>query len=259
MNDVLLLARAGPIAILTLNRPDKRNALTAAMWRALPEQLADLAGDPEVLSLIVTGAGAHFAGGADIGEFPEVYATADSARAYSDAVQVAGAALAAFPKPTLAQIRGACVGGGCGLALACDLRFADDTARLGITPGKLGLAYTLADTKRLVDAVGPAAAKDILFSGRLVDAREAYRLRLVDRVVAPDALDATVREYLNGLAAVSQFSIRAMKATISAIQAGQTSPGEADMARYLDGFRGEDFQEGYSAFLAKRPPRFTFR
>jgi enoyl-CoA hydratase/carnithine racemase len=239
MIDVLLLARAGPIAILTLNRPDKRNALTAAMWRALPEQLADLAGDPEVLSLIVTGAGAHFAGGA--------------------AVQVAGAALAAFPKPTLAQIRGACVGGGCGLALACDLRFADDTARLGITPGKLGLAYTLADTKRLVDAVGPAAAKDILFSGRLVDAREAYRLRLVDRVVAPDALDATVREYLNGLAAVSQFSIRAMKATISAIQAGQTSPGEADMARYLDGFRGEDFQEGYSAFLAKRPPRFTFR
>ncbi len=259
MNDVLPVARAGPIATLTLNRPDKRNALTAAMWRALPDVLADLAGDPGVLSLIVTGAGVHFAGGADIGEFPEVYATAESARAYSDAVQAAGAALAAFPKPTLAQIRGACVGGGCGLALACDLRFADDTARLGVTPGRLGLAYTLADTKRLVDAVGPAAAKDILFSGRLVAADEAYRLRLVDRVVAPDALEATVRDYLTGLAAVSQFSIRAMKATIGAIQAGQTVADETDTAHYLEGFRGEDFQEGYAAFLAKRAPRFTFR
>lgn len=259
MTDALLVSQTGPIATLTLNRPDKRNALTLAMWLALPDLLARLAADRDVLSLIVTGAGEHFAGGADIAEFPTVYATAQSAAAYTDAVQAAGSALAAFPKPTLARIRGACVGGGCGLALACDLRFADDTARLGITPGKLGLAYTLADTKRLVDAVGPAAAKDILFSGRLLDAGEAYRLRLVDRVAAPDALEALASDYLQSLAGVSQFSIRAMKGTIGAIQAGKDRASPDDMADYLAGFQGEDFQEGYAAFLAKRPARFTFR
>lgn len=249
----------GGLGRLTLDRPDKRNALTQAMWEAIPALLAQAEADRELLVLIVTGAGGHFAAGADIAEFPTVYATPETSRVYSDAVQAAGRALAAFPKPTLALVRGACVGGGAGLALACDLRFADETARIGITPGKLGLAYTLADTRRLVDAVGPARAKDILFSGRLVEAEEARRIGLVDFLEPAGGLEDAVRAYAQGLEAVSHFSLRAMKATINAIAAGQTQETAQSYETYLQGFQGEDFKEGYAAFLTKRPARFTFR
>jgi enoyl-CoA hydratase/carnithine racemase len=253
------LTREGALGRLTLDRPDKRNAITQAMWEAIPRLLAEAEADRALLVLIVSGARDHFAAGADIAEFPVVYATPESARVYSDAVQAAGRALAAFSKPTIAEIRGACVGGGAGLALACDLRFADPTTRMGITPGKLGLAYTLADTKRLVDAVGPARAKDILFSGRLVEGQEALRIGMVDFLEPADGLTETVRAYAQGLEHVSQFSIRAMKATINAIVAGQSSETQASYGAYLEGFQGDDFKEGYAAFLGKRPARFTAR
>jgi len=259
MTAPLLLTRSGPIGTLTLNRPDKRNALTKAMWQALPTVLAEAEADRELLVLIVRGQGDHFAAGADIAEFPETYATLESSREYSDAVQAAGRALAAFPKPTIAAVRGACVGGGCGLALACDLRFASAEARLGITPGKLGLAYSLGDTKRLVDAVGPSRAKDILFSGRLVEANEALAIGLVDRVFAIDAFEAELQAYAEGLTRVSQYSARTMKATINAIVGGQDAETPASYEAYLECFQSDDFKEGYAAFLAKRSPTFRFR
>ncbi len=259
MTDPIILSHERPIARLIFNRPDKKNALTKAMWAAIPELLAKAADDPEVLALIVRGEGGCFAAGADIAEFPQVYSTPETSRHYSDLVQAAGRALAAFPKPTVAVIRGACVGGGCGLALACDLRFAEQGARIGITPGKLGLAYTLADTRRLVDAVGPSRAKDMLFSGRLVEADEALRIGLVDRVAPPDALASMTLTYLKGLLGNSQYSIRAMKATINAIAGGQTEESAESYETYLQGFESADFQEGYQAFMAKRPPVFPFR
>lgn len=259
MSEPILLTREGPIARLIFNRPDKKNALTKAMWAAIPELLAQAAADPEVLVLLVRGEGGCFAAGADIAEFPQVYSTPETSRHYSDLVQAAGRALAAFPKPTIAVIRGACVGGGCGLALACDLRFAEQGARLGITPGKLGLAYTLADTRRLVDAVGPSRAKDMLFSGRLVEADEALRIGLVDRVAPPDALASLTLTYVKGLLENSHSSIRAMKQTINAIADGQTAESAESYASYLQGFESEDFQEGYQAFIAKRPPVFPYR
>lgn len=259
MSAPILLTREGPIARLIFNRPDKKNALTKAMWAAIPKLLAQAAEDPDVLALIVRGEGGCFAAGADIAEFPQVYSTPETSRHYSDLVQAAGRALAAFPKPSIAVIRGACVGGGCGLALACDLRFAETGAKIGITPGKLGLAYTLADTRRLVDAVGPSRAKDMLFSGRLVEADEALRIGLVDRVAPPDALASMTLTYLKGLLENSQYSIRAMKATINAIADGQAHETADSYAVYLNGFDGADFREGYAAFMAKRPPVFPFR
>jgi enoyl-CoA hydratase/carnithine racemase len=259
MSAPIHLTREGPIARLIFNRPDKKNALTKAMWAAIPELLAQAAEDPDVLALIVRGEGGCFAAGADIAEFPQVYSTPETSRHYSDLVQAAGRALAAFPKPSIAVIRGACVGGGCGLALARDLRFAKTGAKIGITPGKLGLAYTLADTRRLVDAVGPSRAKDMLFSGRLVEADEALRIGLVDRVAPPDALASMTLTYLKGLLENSQYSIRAMKATINAIADGQAHETADSYAAYLDGFDGADFREGYAAFMAKRPPVFPFR
>lgn len=255
--DDLILSRTGPAWVLTLNRPAKRNALTHAMWAQLPGLLAEAAAAPEARALIVTGAGGAFAAGADIGEFETVYATPDSAAAYSDAIAAALNALAHFPKPTLAKITGACVGGGCGLALACDMRFAAEGARFGITPGKLGLAYTLNDTRRLIDAVGVANAKDILFTGRLLDASEALRMGLLTQLTTPDALDAAVDDYVALIAAASAQSARTAKNIIALIQSGVSEDNEQTRAWFLEAFQSDDFQEGYRAFLEKRRPKFS--
>jgi len=154
--DPVYLEREGCTAHLVLNRPEKRNALNGVMWAAIPGLLAEAAADDGVRVLVLRGAGGAFAAGADISEFEQVYATPDSAAAYSRSIAEALDALAAFAKPTLAMIDGACVGGGCGLALACDLRFAAQGSKFGITPGKLGLAYTLNDTRRPIRSMTPA-------------------------------------------------------------------------------------------------------
>lgn len=246
-------------AVLTLNRPEKRNALTQAMWRALPGVIAGLEADPKVKVLVITGAGDCFAAGADIAEFETVYATRDSAAAYAAEIAAAMDALASLSKPTIAAIDGACVGGGLGLALCCDLRIASDRAKLGITPGKLGLMYSLADTRRLVEAVGPAAAKDILFTGRILGAEEARAIQLVDQVSAADDLVTAVRLKAEAIAAASQWSARHAKAVIRRILDGQTEDDDTTRAWFLDALEGEDFREGRAAFLQKRPPRFPYR
>lgn len=245
-------------ATLTFDQPARANAISQAMWRALPDALAS-AERSTAKVLIVTGAGKSFSAGADISEFERVWADSDSARAYADEIAGAMTALAAFPKPTLAAIRGACVGGGLGLALACDLRLCADTARFAITPGKLGLTYSLEDTKRLVDLVGPAVAKDILFTGRPLDAAEAFAVGLVNTVHAPEALDPAVEAKADEIAAASQWSARTIKATIALILEGQACDDARTRNWFVDAARGPDFQEGRSAFLARRTPKFPFR
>ncbi len=254
-DDSVIFAHADGIGRLTLNKPEKKNALSLAMWRAIPERVAEAAA-ANVKVLIVAGAGDAFAAGADISEFAEVYATPESSAAYTHAVQTANVALERIPMPTIAMVRGPCVGGGCGLALACDLRFAEPGARFGITPGKLGLAYTLADTKRLADAVGLPRAKDVLFSGRLIAADEALRMGLCDRVVSADALEAETTAYARTLAENSGVSLRTMKAILGAIADGADADTPETARLYLDAFAGADFKEGYRAFLEKRKPRF---
>lgn len=255
----LLVAVSDDVGVLTLNRPEKRNALTQAMWRALPEAASALEANPDVKVLIVTGAGGSFAAGADIAEFETVYATRDSAAAYTAEIAAAMEALAGLSKPTIAAIPGACVGGGLGLALCCDLRLASDTARLGITPGKLGLMYSLADTRRLIEAVGPAAAKDVLFTGRILSAEDARAIRLVDELSPAEELTSTARTRAEAIASTSQWSARRAKAIVRRILAGQTEDDDITRAWFLDGLEGEDFREGRDAFLAKRTPRFPFR
>jgi len=154
------------------------------------------------------------------------------------------------------MIHGACAGAGSGLALACDLRFAAQGARLGITPARIGAAYPFADTKALVDLVGPARAKHILFSGALIDAPQAQAIGLVDFVHPEATLAAEVTAYAQGLAALSQNSIRTAKAMIAAIEAGAASETPELEALFAAAFAHPDFAEGYSAFLAKRKPRF---
>jgi enoyl-CoA hydratase/carnithine racemase len=227
------------------------------MWQGISEIADDIVADKKTRVLVISGDGDKaFSAGADIAEFPKTYQTAESTQTYNAAVRLAQAKVAALPLPVIAEIRGICFGGGCGLALHCDLRFAETGARFAITPARLGLAYSFADTARLVTAVGPARAKDILFSGRTLLADEALDIGLIDRIVAPDVLAKTVAEYAAALAGLSQISIRTAKQTVEAISAGATQQSDELQAAIEATFSGADFSEGYAAFLEKRKPDF---
>jgi enoyl-CoA hydratase/carnithine racemase len=259
MTAPLRLLRDGAQATLLLDRPERRNAMTRAMWLALPGLLAEAATDEDVALLRLEGAGGHFCGGADIAEFAESYATPEASAASDAAIRAAVEAVATFPKPIVAVIRGACVGGGVALALACDLRFAASDARFAVTPVRLGLAYSHADTQRLVRAIGLGPARDLLFSARAIDAAEALRLGLIERLWPAESFDADCAASLAALAETSRPALRHVKAMLAAIADGVAAENAATRALFEDLFTGADFAEGYRAFLEKRAPRFTAR
>lgn len=256
MKNLILDWPAPGTARLTLSQPKRRNALTAAMWLAIPELLSELQQDPRLRALIVTGDGEHFAAGADITEFETLYATAESSARISADIQRAFDALAAVTVPTIAMIRGACVGGGCGLSLCCDLRFADCTAKFAITPTKLGLVYPFGDIARLIDAVGVAHANDIMLSARVIKAEEAKTIGLAHRVVEVDALEAEVLAYTAAIKALSPESLRVTKSMITAYRNGQRQDTPETREQFASGFNSKDFGEGFRAFLEKRKPNF---
>ena len=252
----IYLSRHGEIASLVLNRPSKHNALTEAMWREIPDLLAEAEADRDIQVLVVRGKGGAFAAGADISEFEAVYATAERAEAYSRAIGEALDGLARFPKPTLAAIEGACVGGGCALALACDLRFAAQGARFGVTPARLGLVYPFNDMRRLVSTVGASAAKDLLFTARLIDAETALQIGLINRLMPQGILAEAVEEYVGHITQTSSHTAKITKQMIALIEAGQDEDCHETRQLFLEAFSGEHFQEGYQAFLDKRRPNF---
>jgi enoyl-CoA hydratase/carnithine racemase len=239
------------IARVLIDQPLKRNAMTTAMFESLPRLLAGAKAKKHVRAIVLTSARAGlFCAGADIGELSANAANPDWRAANQAAINTAQHALARADRPTVAFIDGDCIGGGCGLALACDLRVATVRARFGITPAKLGLVYPLHDTKLLVDLVGPGAAKRILFTGALIDAAEALRIGLIDMIAdSPD-------ELLAQIAANSPHSIRQSKAMVRRILDGQTHDDSETLAMFADAFEGGDFSEGVSAFLEKRAAEF---
>ncbi|MFF9568952.1 enoyl-CoA hydratase/isomerase family protein [Streptomyces sp. NPDC014685] len=238
-------AVANGVATVVITHPAKRNAMTAAMWSALPVLLERLAADPAVRVLVLTGAGDTFCAGADISSLRE-----GSGDPQALAV-AAEEALAAFPRPTLAVVRGYCVGGGSQLAAACDLRFAAEGASFGVTPAKLGIVYPASSTRRLVALIGPAATKHLLFSGELIDTARALRTGLVDEVLPADGLDDRVGAYTATLAARSQLTQAAAK---------EFAAGREDRDAYWaeQARRSDDTAEGVAAFLERRAPRFTW-
>jgi enoyl-CoA hydratase/carnithine racemase len=252
----LILSVEDQIATLTLNRPKSRNALNQAIWRALPAVVAEAAAEPAIRALVVRGGGATFASGADIGEFPEVFATKASALDYGLLIETAAEALSALSKPTIALIEGFCIGAGLAVALACDLRICSDTAQLGAPPAKLGLMYSLGDTRRLVDAVGASTAKDMLFTGALYGADEALRVGLVNAVHPADALEAAVLAKANAIAGLSSWSMAHNKAVVERILQGQRADTEETRHWFASAVEGRDFQEALAAFHARRPPVF---
>ena len=242
---------------LVLSQPVRRNALNAQMWADMPRVLKQAESMPGIKVLIVRGDGDHFASGADISEFETLYKTRETAKNISDDIAAGFDALANFPLPTIAQIRGACVGGGCGLALCCDLRFADETSKFAVTPAKLGLVYPFSDVQRLIEAVGIPNAKDILLSARLILSEEAVHMGLINRLIPSDSLESAVLDYARGLAALSTQSAIITKKMFAAYQTGQSGESAQSMDWFLDGFVSDDFKEGYRAFLEKRKPDFS--
>ncbi|MFD3541018.1 enoyl-CoA hydratase/isomerase family protein [Streptomyces sp. NPDC058662] len=235
---------AGGVATVVIAHPAKRNAMTAAMWRALPGLLARLAADPAVRVLVLTGAGPTFCAGADISSL-----TGDED---PQALSVAAEdALAAFPKPTLAVIRGFCVGGGSQLAAACDLRFAEEGSSFGVTPARLGIVYPASSTRRLTTLVGPAWAKYLLFSAELIDAEQALRAGFLNELLPAGLLDRRIAEFTAVLATRSQLTQAAAKEFAD----GRTGRD----AYWADQAAGSgDTAEGVAAFLERRTPSFTW-
>ncbi len=243
----LLHTVADGVATVVISHPAKRNAMTAAMWRALPELLTGLADDPAVRVLVLTGAGPTFCAGADISSL-----TGDAGAEDPRALAVtAEEALAAFPKPTLAAIRGFCVGGGSQLAAACDLRFAEEGASFGVTPAKLGIVYPASSTRRLASLVGPAWAKYLLYSAELIGAETALRAGFLNELLPAGQLDKRVVEFTRILETRSQLTQAAAK---------EFADGRTDRDAYWEdqAAGSADTAEGVAAFLERRAPRFTW-
>ncbi len=254
----LRLERDGPVARLLIDRAAKRNAFNQAMWEALPGLVEQAMATPGIRVLVLSSAEPGlFCAGADISEFASMAGDPAWRQRNQTAIRRTQVALARAPKPTIAQIDGDCIGGGCGLALACDLRVASPRARFGITPAKLGLVYPLHDTKLLVDVVGPAQAKRILFTAGLFDAAEAHRIGLVD--IPAEDLPGAVSELTRTIAAASPHSQQASKAIIRRILDGAADDDMASSGQFDAAFEGADFREGVAAFLEKRKSSFPDR
>lgn len=255
----IYLEKHGEVADIVLNRPDKLNALNKEVWEGVIELIGEIETDHEIKVVILRSSNERaFAAGADISEFPVVHATPESAQAYHGTIRRAYDAVANIDRPTIAMIQGVCFGGGCALSLCCDLRYADTTSRFCIPPAKLGIAYSLHETKRLMDLVGPSRAKEMLMGAKVIPAAEALQIGLATRLFEPDDLEQETRAFAANLASLSQFTIRAVKSTAHEILEGAVDETEASRVRSRQAFEGPDYKEGRSAFLEKRTPKFTY-
>jgi enoyl-CoA hydratase/carnithine racemase len=256
MPDVETEIRDG-LAVVRLNRPAKRNAVTLAMWRELKRLFDGLAVRADVRGVILTGHGGHFCAGADIGEFDVVRGNAELGEAYERDADAASAALQHLPKPTVAAIDGSCVGGGLALAMACDFRVASAKARFGIPAARLGIVYGVFDCRNLANLVGFTQAKRILYGGALFGRDEAVRIGLIDAAADDPALGAA-RDMLAPMVANAPLSIAGMKLALNALADGSVAAKQVEIdraiARAMD---SADYREGSRAFLEKRAPRFT--
>jgi enoyl-CoA hydratase/carnithine racemase len=243
-----------PLARIRIHRPERRNAMSRAMWLALADAAWAIEARADIRVALVQGSGGHFCAGADISEFDEVYRDPEATRDYLAAIESGLAALAGLARPTIALLEGSSIGGGLAIGLACDLRFAAEDAHIAAPPAKLGLLYGPVETRRLVELVGPSRAKDLLFSGRRVQTDEALAIGLVDRRVPAVSLHTEAEAYARDLAGLSRASIRGAKAMVEATLAGE--PADGLRALVEAAANGEDFREGRAAFGEKRRPRF---
>lgn len=257
----MLAAKDGGIGIMTFNNPERHNAVSMEMWQAAERILADFAADETVRVVVITGAGGKaFVSGADISKFESERQGEAAVAAYHAQTARVYDGLYGFPKPTIAMVRGHCIGGGTALAVCCDLRIANDGASFGIPAAKLGLGYGITGIERLVNLVGPAFAKEMFFTARRFTAAEALACGLVNRIVPTDALEGTVMALARSIADNAPLTVNSTKFIINeAVKAA----ADRDLARcdalVAACFASADYVEGRMAFLEKRAPRFLGR
>jgi enoyl-CoA hydratase len=257
--DKMLSRKEGGVGILTFNNPQRHNAVSLDMWEATRHILDSFAADKDIRAVVLTGAGGKaFVSGADVSKFESERATQEAIRGYNVKTDAAYVAIAEFPKPTIAMIRGYCIGGGLGLATCCDLRICSDDSRFAVPAAKLGLGYGYNGLKRLVDIVGPAFAKEIFYTARQFDAREAAAMGLVNRVVPPAELEAYVKSITDMICANAPLTIKAVKYTVGEILKEESKRDLARSAEMVEEcFKSRDYTEGRTAFMEKRKPVFT--
>jgi enoyl-CoA hydratase/carnithine racemase len=243
------------------NNPARHNALSVDMWEAVPGLLAQAAQDDAIRLVVFSGAGDKaFVSGADISQFEDMRAAREAVARYEELAERALCSIADFAKPTLACIRGYCIGGGINVAIACDMRIASTDSVFSVPAARLGLGYRYSAMKNLVDLIGPGAAKDLFFTARRIDATEAKSLGLVTRICAPEQLPALLAEYTGALAENAPITIRTAKAiTAQILRASPDIDLEQCQQMIRDCFASEDYAEGRRAFMEKRKPVFRGR
>lgn len=246
--------RDGAVGTLIIDNPTRRNAMTADMYSAVPAAIEGLLAEPALRVIVLRGAGQEaFGAGSDISEFP-TRRLGDQAQSYDNAEHAAWEALAAIPIPVLAAIHGPCMGGGIAMALHCDIRIAADDATFAVPPARLGLAYPQDALHRLIELVGPARAKLLLYSARVFDAAQAERIGLVQEVVAKADLDDHVSRVATQIARLAPLTHRATKLSVDSARDTSLENAAAEARRAC--YDSADFREGVQAFLDKRHPAF---
>jgi len=255
----LLSRKEAGVGIITFNNPARHNAVSLDMWQATKRVLDQFIVDDEVRVVMLTGAGGKaFVSGADISKFASERASLEATRAYDEATTATFNSIYEFPKPTIAMIRGYCLGGGVGLASCCDLRICSDNAKFAVPAAKLGLGYGYAGLKRLVDIVGPSYAKEIFYTARQFTAREAHIMGLVNQVVPAAELESAVRNITDMICANAPLTIKAVKYAVGEALKDESRRNVARVNEMVEAcFQSRDYTEGRTAFMEKRKPVFT--
>lgn len=255
----LIVEKKGAVGWIVFNQPEKKNAINDAMWRGIPEAMKKYDADPEVRCVAFRGAGAEaFASGADISEFAKIRAERAAVAKYDDLLDRVLHSIQGSPKPSVAMIWGYCMGGGLEIALACDLRYCGRSAQFGIPAAKLGLAYSVEGHKRLLETVGHARAREIMFLGRRYPADEALAMGLVHRVLDDQALEGFVDEVIATLVQNAPLSIANSKTQIEEYVKASGQPDHHRMQSAIERCaKSADYEEGRRAFMEKRKPRFS--
>jgi enoyl-CoA hydratase len=256
--DKLIAKKDGAIGWVIFNNPEKRNAMSMDMTKAMGDALEEYSRDPAIRVVILKGAGdKSFVSGADISEFKEKRSSKEAMELYNAASNRAAKALRECPKPTIAMIRGFCMGGGMGTAVACDLRIASDDSRFGVPAAKLGVGYRYERLKQLEALVGPSFTMEIFYTGRQFSAQEALTMGLINRMLPAAELEKYVLDYANTIAGNAPLTIAAVKKSVVEMGKDETKRDIATCDKMVDAcFASKDYAEGRDAFMEKRKPAF---